>query len=104
MSVHSRQVIFAPRASSDLADIVVAGDEQWGEERALAYWARIDAVITRLGVYPEMGRLRDDVFLGCRVLPVEQHVIYYRPDGALLRVVRILHRRMNPQIHVTGNE
>ena len=44
--------------------------------------------------HPRIGRLRDDLFPGCRSVQVEQHVIYYDlPDDTTIFVRRILHAR-----------
>ena len=104
MSAHRRRVISSPRAELDHEDIVVSGEQRWGEEQAVAYSYLIDAAVVRLGSFPEIGNPRDDVFPGCRSVPVGQHIVYYRIMGETVRIVRILHRRMNPHAHVTGNE
>jgi plasmid stabilization system protein ParE len=48
-----------------------------------------------LGVFPELGRPRHDVGPGCRSLPVGQHVIWYRIEKGTVRILRILHARMD---------
>ena len=39
------------------------------------------------------------LFPGCRVRPVERHVLYYRILGDVIEVVRILHERVDPTEH-----
>jgi toxin ParE1/3/4 len=102
MSYRSRRVLFTGRAESDKADILVYGDLRWGEEQALAYDDLIDKAVARLAEYPEMGRSRDDLFVGCRSLPVEQHVIYYDTTESHVTIHRILHKKMHPEDRVTG--
>ena len=95
MSAHNRRVISSPRAEADHEDIIVFGDQRWGDEQAIAYSYLIDAALGRLGMFPEIGRRR---------VPVEQHVVYYRIAGDIVLVAPILHKRTNPQGLVTGDE
>lgn len=90
-------------ADADLEGIVAESLESWGERQADAYYIAIVAAIRRLGDYPEIGRERDDLFVGCRSHPVEQHLIYYRIARSGILVFRILHKRMKPAGRVTGD-
>ena len=55
----------------------------------------IDAIIDRLeflAEQPRMGRLRPEFGAGVRSFTVENHVIYYRHDEAVV-IARVLHGR-----------
>ncbi len=68
----------------------------WGEEQLLAYEAAIYQALDKLSQNPHAGRLRDDVFPGCRSFPVEQHVIYYdQLNDTTIFVRKILHTRQD---------
>jgi plasmid stabilization system protein ParE len=56
----------------------------------------IDRALRRLRQLPSLGRPRDDLFAGCGGLQVEHHVIFYRVDDTVIRIIRILHERMDP--------
>jgi toxin ParE1/3/4 len=100
----ARRVITSPQADLDIEDILNHSIDTRGESQAAAYYKRLQQALRGLETFASIGRRRDDLFGGCRSLPVEQHVVYYRIDGVTVRIARILHRRMNPRAHVTGNE
>jgi toxin ParE1/3/4 len=52
---------------------------------------RIDAACERLVDMPFMGRARGRRLRGLRSWVVGSYVIFYRPVGATIKVVRILH-------------
>lgn len=59
------------------------------------YLAQLDSAIQAIARDPEIGRRCDDVRVGYRKLAQGSHIIYYRiGDG--VEVIRILHRRMDP--------
>jgi plasmid stabilization system protein ParE len=41
--------------------------------------------------FPEMGIERPDMFAGAAMLPAGHHIIYYRVELEVLRIVRVLH-------------
>ena len=42
--------------------------------------------------HPRIGHPREDLFLGCRSVRVQQHVIFYHlPNPDEIEVVRVLH-------------
>lgn len=51
--------------------------------------------------YPELGPSRNDLFLGCRSLATEEHVIFYRVIGDEIIVGRVLHDSQQPAGKVT---
>lgn len=60
-----------------------------------AYEAAVERAFRNLARYPRLGRARDDIFPGCRSLPVEQHLIYYRPTEGEIVVARLLQGRQD---------
>ena len=42
---------------------------------------------------PNAGRLRDELAIGLRSFPVENHIIYYRPEPSHILIARVLHGR-----------
>ncbi len=83
---------------------MVYSERNWGELQARDYAAAIDEAAKRLEEFLQSGPLRDDLIAGCRRLPAERHVIYYRIDASTVRILRILHERMNPKGQLTGSE
>ena len=49
---------------------------------------------------PGIGIRRDDIGTGLRAQSVQKHVIFYRETKTELVIVRVLHERMNPELHL----
>jgi len=61
----------------------------------------LDEAIQSLGVSPHLGRKCDYIKPGYRRLKAGIHLIYYRLDTANdVDVVRILHGKMDPTLHL----
>jgi toxin ParE1/3/4 len=99
MSSPKRTVIVSPDARADFIDIRAYTLQQWGEDQRDLYEAALLRAVTALADFPEVGTRKPQVFPGCRVRPVERHVLYYRILGDVIEVVRILHERVDPAGH-----
>ena len=54
----------------------------------------IDDIMDRivlLASQPNAGRVRDELAVGLRSVPVHRHIIYYRPEQGHIVVARVLH-------------
>ena len=69
--------------------------QQWGDAQVVAYEATLHEAFVTLGEHPAVGRARHDVRPGYRSFPVGQHVVFYVIRRQNVRIVRILHRRMD---------
>ncbi|GGF74325.1 hypothetical protein GCM10007301_37680 [Azorhizobium oxalatiphilum] len=87
----ARTVTFRPAALTDLDAIedYIARDRP---ERAAAF---VDGIIARcgqLGAQPEMGRARDDLRPGLRLLPLDRRVVVvYRLTPGPVEIIRIFY-------------
>ena len=97
MSAPRATVRLTARAEQDFRQILLHTRRTWGEQQRTTYRKAIGQALRRLENHPQLGQERDDLFIGCRSVPVEQHVIYYhqRQPGEI-EVLRILHRRQEP--------
>jgi toxin ParE1/3/4 len=77
MSARSVDVRLSRAALRDIDDILLYTRRAWGARQRASYRAAIYQTLGRLSRHTEAGRPRDDLFLGCRGIQVEQHVIYY---------------------------
>ncbi len=94
MSVPERDIRFTTAARRDLRHMALYTRRAWGSQRQASYRAAIVTAFETLREFPDLGRLRDDIFSGCRSFPVEHHVIYYdQPDDATIVVRRIQRQR-----------
>lgn len=95
-----RDIVKRPGARDDLIAIWRYSFEEWGEAQADRYLAEIEAGIRRLQQHPELGKNRDDIRRGYRSLQVNRHILYYRVTPSVIRIVRVLHARMDPDGHL----
>jgi len=94
------EIVKRPRARQDLKDIWRYSFEEWGEAQADKYLREIDTGIARLRTNPKIGKPRDDLRPGYRSLRVNEHMVYYVLTPSTIRVVRVLHARMDPDRHL----
>ena len=95
MSSPRLPVVLSPEARDDYESILIYSESTWGEHQAIVYRDALDRAIDRLALFPRMGRAREDVFPGCRVCRVRQHLLIYRIDADAVVIVRVLHVRQD---------
>ena len=89
----SRRLRLTVEAQDDLRDLLQYSLQTWGREQRNIDKAAIQWRLRDLTAYPDLDRMRDEFFPGCRSLPVEQHVAYYVATETEILVVRILHAK-----------
>ena len=87
----SRKLSISDEAVADLRDIRRYTAKHWGPQQRDRYVARLQRALRSLRDYPERGRRRDELYAGCRSLPVEQHVVFYYLTDDEIVVDRVLH-------------
>lgn len=87
-------------ADRDLFEIYVYSHRHHGQAQAERYLHGLDACFRRLAEMPRMGRSVDYIRRGYFRFEHAKHSIFYiiLEDG--IRVVRVLHARMDPQRHL----
>lgn len=98
----SRKIEFTAEAENDLQSLLDYSLATWGERQQDRYAERISEAIRDLVAYPEIGTARQDIAPDLRNRRVGQHVIYYRVLDMSIRIVRVLHARMNAGEHLRG--
>ncbi len=78
-------------ADKDLEDVFDYTLEEFGLDQAISYLQSIEKVLQQLIVNPDLGRERPDIRTGLRSFPKGSHVIFYRIQTDVLKVVRVLH-------------
>ena len=81
---------FTPRAARDLETIF----EYIAEENPNAAFRLLDQFVGKcrlLAHSPEVGRLREELAPSLRSFPVGNYIVFYRPAGDGVDIVRILH-------------
>lgn len=93
-------VFVRAQAATDTANIYRFSLENFGESVAVDYMAGLDEALTRLGAFPELGRLDRSIEPPIHIFSYRSHRVYYDFDGAAVSVVRILHHAMNAAAHL----
>lgn len=80
----------APLARSDLDEIwaYIAADSVTAADRMMD---RFQELFKMLGRQTLIGEARDDILPGVRSFPAGKYVIYYRPAGAGVQIIRVIH-------------
>lgn len=88
------------RAEADLSEIADYTLRTWGEAQCERYLAQLEDCCQRLADHPILGRSCDAIRPGLRRREQGKHVVFYRRVGEDIIVVRILHERMLPELHL----
>ena len=89
-----------PKAEEDLVGIYHYSAERWGDTRADEYIREISAAFLMLAANPLLGRDCSGIRPGFRAFAVESHIVFYKPSGFGVAVVRVLHQSMDCQGHL----
>ncbi len=89
-----REVVFSAAAQRDLEGIFdfIAADDISAAEKELLKIIETCLSLDRLA---ERGQLRSDLAPGLRQIVVGSYVAFYRRQGPMIQVIRVLHGRRN---------
>lgn len=87
-------------ADRDLTTIYSYSHQQFGERQADRYLLALEDCFARLAEMPRLGRSIESLRAGYFRFEHASHTVFYTiiPDG--IRVVRVLHQRMDPERHL----
>jgi len=87
-------------ADDDLDEIYIYSYREFGEAKADAYLHSLEKCFEQLAEFPGLGRPIEHIRAGYFCFPHASHTIFFvkSPDG--IRVVRVLHQRMDPERHL----
>lgn len=94
------RVELSREADADLDGILDYSISAHGRETAEAYLRTINGALAWLAERPQLGAPRKDLKKGLRSLPAGEHRIYYRFDGKIVLVARVLHKAMDAARHL----
>ncbi len=77
-------------AMQDTQDISEYLAEKAGFTQAETFIQKLNAQFTRIARFPKLGRLRDDLQPGCRMLFVDRYKIFYIPSDRSIEILRIV--------------
>ncbi|QJU57796.1 type II toxin-antitoxin system RelE/ParE family toxin [Sphingomonas sp. AP4-R1] len=90
----------SPRAQRDLEAVFDYTAHHWGLAQAMRYTDLIEAACADLAEAPQHAQDCSHIRPGYRRRGIGQHVIYFRPTGFGIAVVRVLHQRMDVARHL----
>ena len=96
-----RYVRVRQAADDDLLDIFVYSCGKFGIVTAESYVRRLEAGIQQLTEHPKLGRWIEQTLTEMYALPVASHVIYYQVTDRTIDIIRILHKSMLPEKHLS---
>ena len=89
-----------PEAETDLENIWAYGTKTWSLEIAAAYYDQmisgLNDLLAGLKAIQDVSPVRAGYFR----IKVGVHHIYFTEEGGNIDIVRILHERMNPSLHL----
>ena len=107
MAVGGVRVRRSPRAKADINEVLLYTRDAWGAEQAGKYATLIDEAVEAIAENPHLGRPRFGVRDGVLAHHISRpgktasHFLYYRIDlNGDVEVVRFLHERMDPGLHL----
>lgn len=95
-----RKLVKDHAAESDLIGIWLYSFEQWSEAQADRYLSSLEEGIAVIVSKPETGRQRDPLRKSYWSKRIEHHVVFYTFTDSELRIRRVLHEVMDPDLHL----
>lgn len=92
------------RAELDLLEIAEYTQRTWDDVQCARYLDQLEQACERLADHPGLGRACNHIRPGLRRSEQGKHVIFYRRSGEDIVVVRILHDRMLPDLHLLDDD
>jgi toxin ParE1/3/4 len=94
--VTTLKVLYSAAARKDLAGIHAWTVNQFGRQQADVYLDQFDQILARVAAFPSLAR-DAGYWPGLLKVVSGSHVVYFRRTGAAIRVIRVLHGRMDPE-------
>ena len=92
------------RAVADWQEIGRFTQLQWGVAQRHKYLAAVETKLRQLAANPQLGISRGDLIPGYRSARVGRHIFFYLVGADGIDVIRILHERMDAEMHIAGGE
>ncbi|XOV78446.1 MAG: type II toxin-antitoxin system RelE/ParE family toxin [Aestuariibacter sp.] len=90
----------APKAEQDLEAIWIYSFQQWGQVKADQYIDSLFSAFDSLTNSTKLAISCDHIRVGYRFCREGKHVIYFKITDYGIAIIRILHERMLPSLHL----
>lgn len=88
------------KAAADVDGIFEYTFRTFGLDQARTYLAGLHAQLEELAAHPLRGRSAEELAPGLRRSEYQAHVVFFVQQPAGVRVIRVLHKRMDVQSHL----
>lgn len=92
----------SPEATVDLDKIWFYGAEHWNVKQANQYQDKLLDMVQFLAEHSELGKDRSEIKHDYRSYAVGSHIIFFAVIDDVLRVIRVLHQRMDYMKHLVN--
>jgi len=92
--------ILSPQAEADMEEIGRYTQEHWDIRQRNEYLGKIDSRFQWITENLKLGKSRDEIKEGYFSYDESSHVIYYRINKNRVQIIRILHKSMEPKLHL----
>ena len=82
-------------AAQDIDTLLGRSLLDFGLPQTEMYYQSLQECLRLIGENPELGTAIDDIRAGYRRFPHQSHIIYYQSQPDHVRIVRVLHQRMD---------
>lgn len=100
---NSKRLRISDPARKDLESIAEYTKREWGVAQKRKYLSQIKDAFKTILDAPGIGVPRDDITDGLRAHPIRKHMVFFRVTRNEVAVVRVLHERMVPGLHIGGS-
>lgn len=87
-------------AAKDVEKILAHSLGSFGVMQTEHYFEALKECINLLADNPNIGHSAEDILPEYLRFPYESHVIFYKKLTSSILVVRVLHERMDPKLHI----
>ena len=94
------KIVIKPEAESDLEKIYTFTFHRWGLKQAENYVDELAEGMKLLARQPSIGKIYKFAAIHYRTFHINRHIIFYRIEGELCVIIRILHDSMEIKSHI----
>jgi toxin ParE1/3/4 len=95
-----KEVRLSPEAMADLGGIRRYTVKRWGALQARAYLSDLGILFDRVARGSARTQAADDIRPSYRRIRFRSHVVFLVEDEAAIRIMRVLHARMDFDLHL----
>ncbi len=86
-------------AEADLDEIAAYTLREWGRRQLESYMDDLQETFSQLAYDPTAGVDQSNIWPGARRVHVNLHLVFFVATAYGVRILRVLHERMDPTLH-----